>query len=193
MYDAWLERGMVYSHMGKCELSAADESQAIQLDPKRLEGYVSRADALGCLGQVDEAIADYSRSLEIAPTSWGYWTRGMTYERKGDLVAALADYNQAIKLGPNDAQVGPDWRLSRAGVYRAQGQHDQALADCAAILALAPNDPRGFYCRGMSEAALGQTDQARADLKQAVALPPTRAWDAWVIKAAQTELDKIGP
>ncbi len=45
----------------------------------------------------------------------------------------------------------------------------------------------------MSEAGLGQTDQARADFKQAIALPPSRAWDAWVTKAAQTELDKIGP
>jgi Flp pilus assembly protein TadD len=58
---------------------------------------------------------------------------------------------------------------------------------------LVPNDPRGFYCRGMSEAALGQTDQARADFKQAVSLTPTNAWSAWVTEAAQTELNKIEP
>ncbi len=193
-WDAWATRGGVYLHMGKCSLSAADFDRAIQLDPKRFEGYGNRADALGCAGKLDEAIADYNRALEISPTSsWAHWTRGMTYQQKGDLAAALADYSQAIKLNPGDTREGPSWYLSRAGVYRAQGQHQQALGDCAAILALVPDDPRGFYCRGMSEAALSQTDQARADFKQAVALTPASAWDAWVTEAAQTELNKIGP
>jgi tetratricopeptide (TPR) repeat protein/predicted Ser/Thr protein kinase len=194
LYDAWATRGGVYLHMGKCDLSAADQNRAIQLDPQRFEGYVNRADALSCQGKLDQAIADYSHGLEVDPTSsWAHWTRGMTYEQKGDLAAALADYSQAIQLNPADARDGPSWYLSRAGAYRAQGQHDQALADCAAILALLPNDPRGFYCRGMSEAALGQTDRARADFKQAVSLAPPSAWSAWVTEAAQTELNKIGP
>jgi tetratricopeptide (TPR) repeat protein/predicted Ser/Thr protein kinase len=193
-YDAWATRGGVYLHMDKCGLGAADFERAIQLDPRRPEGYVDRADALSCAGKLDEAIADYNRGLELAPDSpWAYWTRGMTYEKKGDLAAALADYNRAIQLNPGDTRDGPNWHLSRAGVYRVRGQHDQALADCAAILALAPNDPRGFYCRGMSEAALGQTDQARADFKQAISLTPTSAWSAWVTEAARTELNKIGP
>jgi tetratricopeptide (TPR) repeat protein/predicted Ser/Thr protein kinase len=193
-YDAWATRGGVYLHMGKCGLGAADFDRAIQLDPKRSEGYVNRGDALSCAGKLDEAIADYSRGLEMRPDSpWAHWTRGMTYEKKGDLAAALADYSQAIQLDPDNTREGPDWHLSRAGVYRAQGQHERAMGDCAAILALVPNDPRGFYCRGMSEAALGQTDQARADFKQAISLAPTNAWSAWVTEAAQTELNKVGP
>lgn len=76
-------------------------------------------------------------------------------------------------------------------MYRALGQHQQALADCDAILALAPKDPRGFYCRGMVELALGQIDQARADFERAVSLPPLKAWDAWVVAAAQAELSKL--
>ncbi len=64
---------------------------------------------------------------------------------------------------------------------------------CALGAGCANRDPRGFYCRGLSEAALGQTDQARADFKQAESQPPVNAWSAWVTGAAQVELDKIGP
>jgi tetratricopeptide (TPR) repeat protein len=179
--------------MEKCDLAVADQNQAIQLDPQRFEGYVNRADALACQGKLDEAIADYSHALEIAPnSSWAYWTRGMAYEQKGDLKAAISDYSQALTNGADDTQDQPDWLLSRAGAYRARGDHEWALRDCASILRLVPNDPRGYYCRGMSEAALGQVDQARADFKQAITLTPAKTWDAWVIEAAQAELNQIG-
>jgi tetratricopeptide (TPR) repeat protein len=117
----------------------------------------------------------------------------MTYEKKGDLAAALADYSQAIKLDPQDQWASPAYYYSRAGAFRAQAKHAEALTDCTAILALVPDDPRGFYCRGLSEAALGQMDQARADFKQAITLTPAGAWSAWVTEAAQAELNQIGP
>jgi tetratricopeptide (TPR) repeat protein len=192
LYDARLNRSDVYMHFDRCDLAITDADQAIQLDPNRFDGYVNRADVLRCLGRLDEAIADYGRGIVINPTSaWAYWTRGMLYEGKGDLDTALADYNQAIALQPDDEWASVDYLNSRAGIYRTLGQHQQALADCAAILALVADDPRGFYCRGLSELALGQTDQARADFEQAVSLLPVKAWDAWVTAAAQAELDKL--
>ena len=117
----------------------------------------------------------------------------MTYEQKGDFGAAIADYNQAITLESNDPWASVDYYYSRAGAHRALDQHEQALADCDVALALVPDDPRGFYCRGLSEVAMSQTDEARADFEQAVSLTPVSAWSAWVTDAAQAELDKIAP
>lgn len=192
LYDAWAERSAVYMHFGLHEQALADANQAIQIDPRRFEGYVHRGDVLHCLGRLDEAIADYSQAIVINPRSaWAHWTRGQVYERKGDLNAALTDYSRAISLEPKDRWTTGDFLFSRSGVYRALGQYQQALADCDAMLALVSNDPRGFYCRGLVEVALGQVDQARADFERAISLPPLKAWDAWVTEAAQAELSKL--
>jgi tetratricopeptide (TPR) repeat protein len=192
LYDAWAERGAIYMHMGECASRIADHNRAIQLDPQRFEGYVHRADALRCQGALDEAIADYDHALTIEPASaWAVWNRGSIYEQTGDLDAALNDYTRAIQLSPNDPWASPDYYFSRAGIYRAQGQHMQALADCEAILRLVSDDPLGFYCRGLSETALGQTGEARVDFEKATTLPPLSAWEAWVTEAARTELSKL--
>ncbi|HEC33285.1 MAG TPA: tetratricopeptide repeat protein [Chloroflexi bacterium] len=194
LYDAWIERCVVYMHMEKCALAVADCNEAIRLDPDRLEGYAERGGALSCQGRLDAAIADFDRAIGIDPTSaWAFWNRGMIYEQKGDLDAAIADYSQAIVLEPDDPWASPDWYYSRAGAYRALGRHEQALADCDAALALVPDDPRGFYCRGLSEVAMRRIGEARADFEQAVSLTPVSAWSAWVTDAAQAELDKMAP
>ena len=44
---------------------------------------------------------------------------------KGNYDQAIADYNQAIQLNPNQA----DYYYSRALSYRAQGQKTQAKVD----------------------------------------------------------------
>jgi tetratricopeptide (TPR) repeat protein len=194
LVEAWKTRGTASMHGGECGPALLDIEQAIALDPERFDSYVDRADVLRCLGRFDEAIADYGRGLALNPSSsWAYWTRGMLYEQKGDLAAALADYGQAITLQPDDAWASTDFYNSRAGVYRALDQHRQALADCQMILQLIPNDPRGFYCRGMSELAQGEEAQARADLEQAVTLTPVSAWSEWVTEAARAEMAQLSP
>ncbi len=54
-------------------------------------------------GDIDGAIADYSRAIEINPEfAEAYANRGVARERKGDLAGAKADYAKSIEIQIRD-------------------------------------------------------------------------------------------
>src|SRR5581483_1235516 len=74
-------------------------SELIRRDPKDASAYHNRAVAYSSAGDVDSAIADYSRVIEIAPnTASAYENRGRAYASKGDHTRAVADQIKASEL-----------------------------------------------------------------------------------------------
>jgi len=60
----------------------ADESKAIEIDPKNATAYYNRGVAYDTLGQWDKAIADYSRAIEIDPKyAKAYSNRNNAYRK----------------------------------------------------------------------------------------------------------------
>ena len=56
-------------------------------------------------GDYDQAIADFSRAIELNPDNAEYWhDRGAAYFRKGDYDRAIADYARACQLAPGNSQ-----------------------------------------------------------------------------------------
>jgi tetratricopeptide (TPR) repeat protein len=55
-------------------------------------------------GELDHAIADFGRSLELNPNyANAYNNRGEAYRRKGEVDRAIADFGHALELNPKDA------------------------------------------------------------------------------------------
>ena len=76
-------------------------SQMIQRDPADAAAYHNRAVAFGLLGDLDHAIADYTKTVEIKPDDAGaYENRGRAYASKGDYTNAIADAMKASELAP---------------------------------------------------------------------------------------------
>ena len=76
-------------------------SQMIQRDPADAAAYHNRAVAFGILGDLDHAIADYTKTVEIKPDNAGaYENRGRAYASKGDYTHAIADALKASELAP---------------------------------------------------------------------------------------------
>ena len=72
---------------------------------------------LAQLGQLDEAIADFSRVIEIKPRDVGiYLERARVFRAKGQINEAIADYQRIRELDPND-------------YYSAQKELDELLSD----------------------------------------------------------------
>ncbi len=74
----------------------------------------------------DEALADYTRAIELDPgLAWAIISRGQVYQAMDRYDEALADYNRAVDLDPSDA-----WAIiSRGRAYQAMERYDEALAD----------------------------------------------------------------
>ena len=74
-------------------------SALIQRAPKDATVYHNRAVAHGLAGDVDSAIADYSKAIEIEPSNASaYDNRGRAYAMKGDHARAAEDQTKAEEL-----------------------------------------------------------------------------------------------
>jgi tetratricopeptide (TPR) repeat protein len=58
---------------------------------------------LGAKGDLDQAIADYNQAIRLDPKDTkAYYNRGMAWEKKRSLQAALADFKMHSQLAPSD-------------------------------------------------------------------------------------------
>jgi len=99
--------------------------------------YSNRAIAYEAKGDYDQAIADYSKAIEINPKVADLLhNRALDYRYKGDLVSAMADYTQEIQVDPKL------WRayFSRGTVSVMIGALPPAMADLNRAAELAPRN-----------------------------------------------------
>src|SRR5215472_11535018 len=77
-------------------------------------------------GDLDGAIADYNRAVELDPKyAAAYYNRGVAKRHKGDLDGAIADYNRAVELNPKDTAA----YYNRGVAKQTRGDLDGAFAD----------------------------------------------------------------
>ena len=77
--------------------------------------------------QYDQAIADYSKAIELLPTKRAefFSNRGKCFINKKQYDQAICDYTQAIEMNPGKA----GFYQERAAVFQAIGKFEKASAD----------------------------------------------------------------
>jgi tetratricopeptide (TPR) repeat protein len=98
--------------------------------------------------------------------------RAATLGKLGRYEEALADFNRALELAPDDAYA----LAGRGATLRKLGRYDEALADLNRALALAPTYVYALSRRGATYANLGRHEEALADFSRALELEPGNAW-----------------
>ena len=79
-------------------------------------------------------------------------------------LASVVAATQSVAQSPSD--VSPESAYQRgAGAYFA-GRADEAIKRLTAAIQYAPDDPRGYYMRGLTHLAIGEIQKAQADLTQ---------------------------
>jgi len=106
------------------------------------------------------------RNLAVAFTN-----RGLAYKRKGQWDRAIADYSEAIRLNPNDAQV----LSNRGNAFYYKGQLDRAIEDYDDAIRLQPDLAEAYGNRGNVYRKKGQIDRAIEEYDQAIAIEPGNA------------------
>lgn len=116
---AYNNRGDAYEKMGLFDQEIADDTKAIQLDPKHAISYNNRAWAYHLKGQDAEGLPDVQMAVELDPThASSVESRAEIYEKLGRRDEAIADYREALRLDPggNDGAMGSKEGLKRLGV-----------------------------------------------------------------------------
>ena len=100
-----------------------------------------------------------------------YATHGQVLAKSGKSDEALAEYNHAIDLDPNNAQA----LYGRGLLYQGDRQHQQAIDDFTAANGLRPQQAEPLLARAVSYLALDKAKEAAADLDEAIQADPQNA------------------
>jgi tetratricopeptide (TPR) repeat protein len=139
----------------------------------------AHADAVADCNQAREAqLRLHACSEIIAGSGYGATEKALAYRNRGNVRAdagaqrhALADFDEAIQLRPNDAA----GYASRAPVRLALRDFDGAIADYSEALRLAPGTASWHIGRGHVHFVRGDTTAAIADFTEAIQLKPDNA------------------
>ncbi|MFC4056808.1 tetratricopeptide repeat protein [Planomonospora corallina] len=168
--EPYYNRAEIRFSTGDHEGALADLDHALELDPEFVDALANRAGLLAALGEYGRARADaeaglaldpdnpyllcalgqvemaegrsaaaraaFDRALERSPGLTAAWaSRGALAFETGDPEGAVADFTRALEPGADPALL-----FNRALALRAAGRADEAAADLARALELAPGD-----------------------------------------------------
>ena len=154
-----------------------------------VEDIFNRAGAKKAAGDLDGAIADYDRAIQVDPKDAAiYNNRGLAKQAKGDLDAAIVDFNRAMQLNPKDAVACGN----RGNAKRDKGDLDGAIADYNRAIRFDPKYAYAYYDRGLAKKQKSDLDGAIADYNRVIELDPKFAkayCDRGVAKRRKGDLD----
>ena len=137
------------------------------------DALMSRGLAYSCLGNEQQAIADYTASLAIlADSPRTLYVRAISYENLGDSEQAIADYTAAIKLNPRYAEAFNN----RAEIYKRHGERQLAIADLSEAIRIFPNYADAYVNRAEIYSEMGSMVLAKSDFDKALEIDPTDAF-----------------
>ncbi|MEI8012953.1 MAG: tetratricopeptide repeat protein, partial [Candidatus Omnitrophota bacterium] len=126
----------------KCDEAIVKLSALIKLDNLYAPAFVSRGYCYQIKGELDKAIEDQTRAIDLAPNIFGtaYGNRAVDFQLKGDLQLALADYTREIQIKPENSVA----YLKRAIVYFNLKEYGKALEDTDKMVSLGGKPPADF-------------------------------------------------
>lgn len=141
--NAWNNRGQAYLKSQQAEKAIADFSEAIKLVPGNLTYLAARADAYVAAGKTTEAEGDRERvtwlnklvkltqQIQQNPKQAAVWiARGRHLLSSGELNPALADFQRALQVAPENTEAG----CGKAVTLLKLGKTDEAIAECNIVL-----------------------------------------------------------
>ncbi len=112
----------------------------------------------GCTRVIDDS------KVKLKGRADAYYNRGNAHSAKGDVAAAIADYDEAIKLDPKNASA----LTNRGTAHSEKGDADAAVADFDEAIKRNPRFASAYFNRANAYAARADADRAIADYTSSI-------------------------
>jgi tetratricopeptide (TPR) repeat protein len=161
------EKGKACLEKNDYDAALAALTEAIRLDPKYVDAFISRGACKLAKGDRDGAIADYNAAVDADPKSAAaHAARGWCYAHNGDLDKAISEYSEAIRLEPHSSES----YSHRAWAYYQKNEFDKAIVDANEAIRLGDNSAETLGGRASAYHSKGDYDKAIADYNAAILL-----------------------
>lgn len=105
-WEAFYYRAIIYNDLGQYYRALSDLNDSESLGNHTYSLYFTRSGVHRVLKRMDEALADLTTAISIVPQekkAMYYRFRALFFKEFGQLQNALDDYNQALRLEPNNS------------------------------------------------------------------------------------------
>ncbi|MFI1745555.1 tetratricopeptide repeat protein [Thalassobellus sediminis] len=143
-------------------------TDAIELDPEKLDAYFYRAIAKNDLGDYYGAIADYSKIIVKEPDADTYYNRGNSRFSLQDFEGAKNDYAKAYELDKKFL----DALYSLACVKFDLEEFNDAIKDFSSYIKEVPYNSMAYTLRAYAYKSSGNLKSAVQDFNTAVLIEP---------------------
>lgn len=149
-----------------------DDTYDLRDDRARAGTYERRAGRLARKGDVESAVADLKRAIEMDPKRAAAYVQLATLNyHRGNLDAVILDTTAALDLDPRHAEAAN----LRGCAYAVRGDRKSALADLLLAIRLAPKNATYRTNRGMVHVEMKNDEGAVTDFTAAIELSPRSA------------------
>lgn len=133
-------QGRIFQSENKLDEAISSFSKAINRKSEWPLAYQWRGATYREMGDLDAALEDYTRVLELEPEAYWYNRRGLVYEEQKQFDKAVADYTRAIERNPKWAVAYNNRGFARMNLK----QWEKAKADFETAIRLDPSAPTPY-------------------------------------------------
>ena len=124
------------------------------------ESHFKKAEELYNNDQIDDAIKEYTKAIEIDQAHMNsYLRRGFAYNMMEKYDESVKDFSKVIEINPKHV-----WAyISRGSAYNKLSKYKEALDDFNKAISIDPENQEAYNNRGWAKKFLGDTDGACED------------------------------
>ncbi|HEY7328718.1 MAG TPA: tetratricopeptide repeat protein [Gemmataceae bacterium] len=174
--EVYLKRAAVYQEMNRFDDALGDYDRAVKLEPNSIAALRSRAFMHYLRKEYQKSVEDFTSAIALDPQGADLYTNRaiINWGFVKDLDAAIFDWEQVLRLRPNDV----DARRSLGGIYLGRRQYTLALRELEDTLKRRPDYPEALGAKAQIYLWQGKAMEALDVINPLVQkLPPgTEDW-----------------
>jgi tetratricopeptide (TPR) repeat protein len=159
---ALVEEGLRYADAGKWDEALKAYKQAVEVDPRYSDAYLSMGDAYMSAGKYKEGFAAYRQAIAASPSNAdAFYSLGAAYNDMGQFGDAFKPFVTAISLRPDFAEA----HYGIGFAYLRLENFKDALIYLRRAVRLAPDYADAHLALGLTYLGLRDSKAAEAELK----------------------------